>query len=314
MARNPHARRRSWRPSPKMLPAEPPQREAAPSSPPFVRNASAEHPGLPGSEADWYHMAAVEIPAQLRKQTAAFGVSTEPPNAAVALLGKTNVAIRSSSGVTDTPLPLKTAEPVRPDETAAPAMPQPDATEVPNLGIALSTHSPATGGFVLPSPPLQSPRRSKEVNAGPAARKNAKERTTQGEIVIRNRLQLVKYSKILIAALQEVLEYDPARHHNQPRPDLRIDDADYLQEIRSLVAELRTLNAFLETSRRPPKPTSRAVLQLAAHFDRFLQSYAKSLGKGAGYLTIGVIASLLYQAGIGNDLVAKILSHARLQH
>jgi hypothetical protein len=134
------------------------------------------------------------------------------------------------------------------------------------------------------------------------------------EIKIRSRPQVIKYSRILIAALQEVVDYDPARHHNQPPPELRIDDEDYLTEIRNLVAELRTLNALLETTRRQPKKAAHAVVNLTRHLDTFLSCYAKSLAKGAGWLTIGVIASLLYQAGVGQQVIANILSHAKLPH
>jgi hypothetical protein len=64
--------------------------------------------------------------------------------------------------------------------------------------------------------------------------------------------------------LEEVVDYSPARHHNQRPPDLRIDDEGYLTEIRNLVAELRTLNALLETTRREPKEASDAVVNLLA--------------------------------------------------
>jgi hypothetical protein len=131
-------------------------------------------------------------------------------------------------------------------------------------------------------------------------------------VKIKNRSQVIQYSRTLIAALNEVLDYDRERHHNQPPPELLIEDADYLREIRNLVAELRTLNSFLESSRRPAKKTSQAVGRLANHFDNFLKSYGKSLGKGAGWLTIAVMASLLSQTGLGQDVVANILSHAKL--
>jgi hypothetical protein len=133
-------------------------------------------------------------------------------------------------------------------------------------------------------------------------------------IKIRSRSQVIQYSRILIAALEEVVDYGPARRHNQPPPDLRIDDEGYLTEIRNLIAELRTLSSLLETTRRQPKKASDAVVKLTRHFDTFLNSYAKSLGKGAGWLTIGVIASLLYQAGVGQDVIGNILGHAKLPH
>jgi hypothetical protein len=139
--------------------------------------------------------------------------------------------------------------------------------------------------------------------------KKGKSRT---RFVIRNRALVIRYSKLVIFALQEALEYDPARHHNQPPPDLRIDDPDYLQEMRILVSELQRLNDLLEATVRRRQESSRAVLSFAKHADNFLGKYASALGKGAGYLTIGMIASLLYQAGVGPDLVAKILGYASI--
>ena len=133
-------------------------------------------------------------------------------------------------------------------------------------------------------------------------------------IKVKDRSQVIQYSKILITALEEVIEYDPTRHHNRQPPDLRIDDPDYLAEIRNLVAELRTLNSILQSTQRQPRKATRAIWNLSKHLDGFLNNYAKSLGKGAGYLTIGVIASLLYQAGLGQDVITNIFSHAKLPH
>jgi hypothetical protein len=144
-----------------------------------------------------------------------------------------------------------------------------------------------------------------------AKRKRAK--AAPPAIKLKNKAEVIRYSKILIVALEEVLDYDPTRHHNEPPPALRIDDPGYLKEIRNLVGELRTLNSLLAQQHRS-KQTAGAVNRLGRHFDTFLDRYAKSLGKGAGCLTIGVVASLLYQAGVGQDVIASILSHAKLPH
>jgi hypothetical protein len=92
----------------------------------------------------------------------------------------------------------------------------------------------------------------------------------------------------------------------RPRASLLIQDDRYLREIQNLVTELRTLNSLLANLRTPPKKTSQAAGKLAKHFDVFLNSYAKSLGHGAGYLTIAVIGSILYQFGIGHDMLASV--------
>ena len=48
--------------------------------------------------------------------------------------------------------------------------------------------------------------------------------------IVRNRKEVLRYSRLLIDVLQEALDYDPQRQHNLPRPDLRInDDPAYLQ-------------------------------------------------------------------------------------
>jgi hypothetical protein len=54
----------------------------------------------------------------------------------------------------------------------------------------------------------------------------------------------------------------------------------------------------LEAKRPRKKEAKRAVSGLAAHFNRFLRSYATVLGTGAGVLTLGVIANLLHHAGL----------------
>jgi hypothetical protein len=154
-----------------------------------------------------------------------------------------------------------------------------------------------------PSAPSQPPRK-------PARKAGSK---SENNIKIKSRAQVIQYSRILIAALEEVVEYDPARHHNQAPPELRIDDDDYLREIRNLIAELRTLNSLLAATRRQPKKEAGVIVNLSHHFDAFLDTYAKSLGKGVGWLTIGVIASLLYQSGIGENVITNILNHVKIQ-
>src|ERR1051326_7420263 len=43
---------------------------------------------------------------------------------------------------------------------------------------------------------------------------------------IRNKSQVVNYSRLILGALEEVLEYNPAKHHNSPPPDLRLENLD----------------------------------------------------------------------------------------
>jgi hypothetical protein len=135
--------------------------------------------------------------------------------------------------------------------------------------------------------------------------------TTTTKIKIRSYPQAIAYCQILIGALQEIVDYNPLRHHNQPPPDLRIEDKEYLQEIRRLIAELRTLNDLLAASRRQPKRTSDAAINLSHHFNTFLNCVAKSAGYGTGTLLVATMASLLSELGIAQDIIMNILQHAK---
>jgi metal-responsive CopG/Arc/MetJ family transcriptional regulator len=128
---------------------------------------------------------------------------------------------------------------------------------------------------------------------------------------IQNREQVLRYSHAIIDALQEALDYDATRHHNQAPPSLRLDDSAYLEEIRRLVAELQRLNDLLEKSRPNVRETERAVSGLSKHFNTFLESYAKTLGVGAAGLTIAAMAALLYQAGVSQEVIDIIWGHVK---
>ncbi len=125
---------------------------------------------------------------------------------------------------------------------------------------------------------------------------------------IRNRSQVVLYSRLLVAALEPVAQFDQARQHNELPPELWVNDKDYLRELQKLVEELRALNSLLSVANVSRQQTQKTVLDLKEHFNEFLRNYAKTLGKSAGYATVGLIASLLYQAGVGKDAIAHIVS------
>jgi hypothetical protein len=132
-------------------------------------------------------------------------------------------------------------------------------------------------------------------------------------VVVKNRVEIMRYSVAIIAALQEALDYNTERHHNLPRPVLRLeDDEDYLTELRNLVAELRRLNALLE---RPTRANAKAAQNKASgvgrHFDKFLSSYATTLGKGLAGLTVAGVAGLLYQAGVSSDVINSLWQHLK---
>jgi hypothetical protein len=99
------------------------------------------------------------------------------------------------------------------------------------------------------------------------------------QLVITDRTEVIKYTKILIIALEEVLEFDPRRGHNQPPPALWKDDPSYLGDVGSILSELRHLNSLLEAKRPRKKEAGRAVVDLRRHFDKFLQA-ARGAARG----------------------------------
>lgn len=114
--------------------------------------------------------------------------------------------------------------------------------------------------------------------------------------------------------MQEALDYNVERHHNLPPPDLRLDDSSYLAELRDLVAELRKLNALLEKPRNSNVRGARQRISgFAKHLDKFLGSYANALGKGAAGLTIAAAVGLLYQAGVGPEIIELIWRHLKIR-
>jgi len=138
---------------------------------------------------------------------------------------------------------------------------------------------------------------------------------TPQSIVLRSPKQIVQYSKLLIVALQETLDYNPGRHHNQPPPELRLDDPEYLGDIRELVTELKRLNTLLESAKPAQAKTKQSMINISKHCGKFLEVYAPALGKGSAYLTLGVMATLLHHTGLLSDMgVVDFLSHIRLPH
>ena len=128
---------------------------------------------------------------------------------------------------------------------------------------------------------------------------------------IRNRAQVVNYSRLILTALEEVLDYNPAKHHNLPPPDLRLDNAEYLLELREIASLLRQLISLLSEKRPSTRKTSESVGILASYADAFLKNYIPVVGKGAGYLTVAAFGGLLYQAGLANEAVDELLKLAR---
>lgn len=130
---------------------------------------------------------------------------------------------------------------------------------------------------------------------------------------IPNRREAQRYAQLLVGVLQDALDYNPQRHHNQPPPELRLSgDPEYLDELRNLVAELRRLNGLLSATIVPKTEATAQAGVIARKFDRFLDSYIDAMGKGAACLTIGVVAALLSRTGVGAELIDHIWGHIRI--
>ncbi len=144
---------------------------------------------------------------------------------------------------------------------------------------------------------------------------NSEIKADDGKIVVRSTRQTIFQIAVVLNALEEALDYDPKRHHNQPPPALRIDNPNYLAELQSLVAELRRLNDNLEGSkqsptkrtRAPKKEIAKSAIDLRKHLNTFLSKYAATVGTGAGVLTVGALATLLYQLGMPEEVFSQIL-------
>jgi hypothetical protein len=113
----------------------------------------------------------------------------------------------------------------------------------------------------------------------------------------------------LIAAFQEVEDYDPRLHHNGARPALWTENKDYLSDVKALLHELRRLNELL-ASRNTPDPakiekTGGAIADAAK---RISDSAYDTIGKGLGYVILGSIGAVLIQLGVPVDVGQLVMS------
>lgn len=122
---------------------------------------------------------------------------------------------------------------------------------------------------------------------------------------IRNKAQTIQYLGVLIAAFEEVDGFDPSRRHNGTPPALWIEGAEYLQDVKALLGELRRLNDFLSRPRDQAKAEQSASLVVRVT-TKFVESYAGALGKGAAALTVGAAATLLLNIGVDKGMIEPI--------
>ena len=122
-------------------------------------------------------------------------------------------------------------------------------------------------------------------------------------LAVHRQVALIQLSS-LIAAFQEVGDYEPRRHHNTPRPALWLNDKDYLGDVKALLHQLRRLNDLLEghADRAKVERSGSIVASLA---DKVCHSAADVIGKGLGAVVLGSIALVLVELGVAD--VAKVL-------
>jgi hypothetical protein len=141
----------------------------------------------------------------------------------------------------------------------------------------------------------------------------SREQRREVNTIIRNRREIIRYSTTIIYALQELVDYDAARHHNAPPPTLRLEGIAPKDQITELIAELRRLNGLLEAaSAKDAAEAQRTATKFARHFDKFLDGYFDYMGKGAAALTISVAVALLYRAGVGQELIDALWGHLKI--
>jgi hypothetical protein len=130
--------------------------------------------------------------------------------------------------------------------------------------------------------------------------------------IVRNRAQALLHVRVLLEALEEVNEFDPLRRGNRPPPALWLDRADYLGDVKSLLAELRQLRELLQDGQIRGTAAKKTVGLVASATTKFIEGYADALGKGAAALTIGAAGALLFQMGLGTDVLAPLWDRLRI--
>jgi transcriptional regulator with XRE-family HTH domain len=125
---------------------------------------------------------------------------------------------------------------------------------------------------------------------------------------IRNKRQVLFYSKLIIYSLEDALSSIDGRHHNNPPSDLIIEDESYIAELRALVVELKRLNELLEAKKPPGRAAAKKpIVEVKKHLNTFLSKWAATVGVGAGVMTVGAMAALLHQLG-ASDIIFEQLS------
>lgn len=139
-------------------------------------------------------------------------------------------------------------------------------------------------------------------DGGPVtAGRGARPKKTRAKTLV-NKAQAIREARILIAVLEDALNFRPVDRDNRPAPELynqlNLENADARGLIRQLVAELKKLNEFLESNRRMRGSDKRAVGELEKVAVKVLKTYGNTVAIGAGILTIGGICTVLDAVGL----------------
>ena len=131
-------------------------------------------------------------------------------------------------------------------------------------------------------------------------------------VVIRDKRQVLLQSSILIKALQEAYDYKDTPGKNSPTPELvaelGLSDPIARSELAELIAELRKLNAFLEANKKKPQITAKPIVDVRKQTDKFLTKYGGTVAKGAGFLTVGLVAELAISLGASPEMIYTSLA------
>src|SRR5258708_3173566 len=126
---------------------------------------------------------------------------------------------------------------------------------------------------------------------------------------IRNQRQIIAHAGAMIIAIDEALSYRTTS--NQPRPALFADNAEYLQELRSLRTELQRLNHILERVRPQKNEVKKISSALSRHANTAANVFAKTVGVGGAALAISTLGGLLESVGVPTGSLCAHLKSLR---
>jgi hypothetical protein len=173
--------------------------------------------------------------------------------------------------------------------------------EATAVGSSQST-PPHGGTSQKPEPRRKTPRASlgRSVSSRRAKAQSQK-------LSAKTRAEIIGYTRIIVTALDEVLDYERVKRRNAPPPILWIDDREYIKDVNALISEINRLNKLLEEGKRVPK---KHQINLVHHANRFLDTYVKYLAAGSAALTVGAFATVLSHLGLDpTHVITKALRH-----